>query len=229
MVEAGGKRIGITAVLGKKHQAALPKSEEISWKSPDQALRQVLPKLRSERCDFRVLLVHAEPKEAKQLARQFPQFNLVATTGGAEEPPHRFLEIEGSRAQLVEVGQKGMYVIVVGIYDNRKTPLRFQRVPLDHRFEDAYEMQQMLVAYQEELKGTGFAGLGLTSVKHPLDAFVGSEACADCHTTATEEFHKTPHAHATETLVKLDPPRHFDPECLKLPRYRLESPKVFPL
>ena len=27
-------------------------------------------------------------------------------------------------------------------------------------------------------------------------------------------FEKTPHYHATDTLVKLDPPRHFDPECL---------------
>ena len=27
-------------------------------------------------------------------------------------------------------------------------------------------------------------------------------------------FEATPHAHATETLVHLDPPRHFDPECL---------------
>jgi hypothetical protein len=27
-------------------------------------------------------------------------------------------------------------------------------------------------------------------------------------------FEKTPHFHATDTLVKLDPPRQYDPECL---------------
>ena len=31
---------------------------------------------------------------------------------------------------------------------------------------------------------------------------------------AAEVFEATPHAHATKTLVDLDPPRHFDPECL---------------
>ena len=31
---------------------------------------------------------------------------------------------------------------------------------------------------------------------------------------ASEEFEKTPHSHATQTLVDLDPPRQFDPECL---------------
>ena len=75
-------------------------------------------------------------------------------------------------------------------------------------------MQAMLVAYQEELKGTGLDGLGITGVKNPAGQFVGSSVCADCHAEATEVFETTPHAHATETLLHLDPPRHFDPECL---------------
>jgi nitrate reductase cytochrome c-type subunit len=48
---------------------------------------------------------------------------------------------------------------------------------------------------------------------------VGSEKCGECHTKAYEIWSNTPHAHATDSLVK--PPntrgdiaRHFDPECL---------------
>lgn len=105
-------------------------------------------------------------------------------------------------------------MVALGVYDDPNQPLRYQRVPLDHRFEDSPEMKQLLVEYQKELETTTLAGLGLTGIRHPEDSFAGSAACADCHTTATEIFQNTPHAHATQTLVDLDPPRHFDPECL---------------
>ncbi len=219
VIEAAGMKIGVTSVLGEKHQAELQNSPDIIYEKPSVALQKVLPELQKENCDLLVLLVHADPDEATELGKQFPMFDFVATTGGAETPPNRLTPIVEPApgvlpTQLIEAGHKGQYVTVVGIYDDPDTPLRLQRVPLDHRFEDSPQMYEMLVAYQKELKELGFSGLGLTVNKHPVDSFVGSAACADCHTTATEEFEKTPHAHATKTLVELDPPRQFDPECL---------------
>lgn len=214
VVEAGGKRIGVTSVLGRKHQEVVENNDDISWVEPSESLQKLMPALEGEQCDLLVLLVHADPDEAKALARQFPQFQVVATTGGAEEPPNRAGEIEGSSAQLIEVGHKSMYVVVLGVFDDPQQPFRFQRVPLDHRFEDSPEMQAKLVAYQEELESTGLEGLGVMGVKNPAGVFVGSDVCANCHTEATEFFEKTSHAHATATLVNLDPPRHYDPECL---------------
>ena len=121
-----------------------------------------------------------------------------------------------------------MYVIVLGIYDDPEQPLRFQRVPLDHRFEDSTEMQAMLVSYQEELEGVGLEGLGITSVNNPAGVFVGSAVCADCHSEATKVFDATPHAHATDTLLHLDPPRQFDPECLSCHVTGWNPQKYFP-
>ncbi len=219
VIEAGGKRIGVTSVLGKKHQLGLQNARDITWVNPAEAIVKVLPELQAENCDLLILLVHADRKEATFLAKQFPQFQFVATTGGAEEPPHRLTPLEGTPAgatptQMIEAGHKGMYVTVIGLYDDPKQPIRFQRVPLDHRFENSKAMQKLLIEYQNELKTRGLSGLGLTGNKHPVDSFVGSAACADCHSEATEVFEKTPHSHATKTLVDLDPPRHFDPECL---------------
>jgi len=214
IIEAGGKKIGVTSVLGKKHQAALKNATDIVWVEPAKALQELMPTLAQENCDLLVLMVHADPGEAKELSRQFPQFQLVATTGGAEEPPINMREIKGSQAQLIEVGHKGMYVAVLGIYDDAKQPFRYQRVPLDDRYADSDDMQAMLTAYQDELENMGLDELGLMNMKHPTDSFVGSDACADCHTEATAVFENTPHAHATDTLVDLVPSRHFDPECL---------------
>lgn len=219
VIEKAGMKIGVTAVLGKKHQPALQNSPDIVWTDPATALTQVLPKLKEEKCDLLTLLVHADQDEATELGKQFPQFDFVGTTGGAETPPNRLISLAEPVAgapptHLVEAGKKGQYATVIGVYNDPQTPYRLQRVPLDHRFEDSDAMQQLLVEYQDELKTLGFSGLGLTSNKHPVDSFVGSQACADCHTSATESFLETPHAHATKTLVELDPPRQFDPECL---------------
>jgi hypothetical protein len=179
-----------------------------------QALTEIAPQLAAENCDHQVLLVHGSPDEARELARQFPQFDFICATGGAEEPPVRLEQIEGTNARLIECGHKGMYAIVIGLYDDPENPIRYQRVPLDARFADSSAMQQKLIDYQRELETLTLAGLGLKGSPHPNSGFVGSEACADCHTNAWAIFENTPHAHATDTLVNLNPPRHFDPECL---------------
>ena len=154
-------------------------------------------------------------RKRSDLARRFPEFDFVVTAGGAEEPPSAPQLIEGTKSHLIEVGDKGMYVIVVGLYKNGEPSFRYQRVPLDSRFADSPDMQKMMVDYQHDLETLGLDGLGLKPAAHPTARqFAGSEACADCHTSATEVFLKTPHHHATQTLVDLVPPRHFDPECL---------------
>jgi hypothetical protein len=151
------------------------------------------------------------------------------TAHGAEEPPKAPAKIEGTDAYLIEAGQKGMYVAVVGLYKNGDKP-RYQRVPLDARFADAPEVYQMHVDYQERLKTLGLSGLGLKPVMHPSGReFAGSKACADCHLSATEVYENTPHFHATETIVShVDPPRHFDPECLSCHATGWEPQKYFP-
>jgi hypothetical protein len=214
IIEAGGKKIGVTSVLGARHALAAKNLEYVEFVPPVEALATVAPQLAAEHCDLQVLMVHGDPHEAAELSRQFPQFQLVAAAGGAEEPPSRPATIDGSAAALIETGHKGMYVAVLAIFDDPDQPYRYQRVPLDARFADSPEMQAKLVAYQKELETMTLAGLGLTGVAHPDGDYIGSEICADCHTSAWEVFENTPHYHATDTLVHLDPPRHFDPECL---------------
>ncbi len=230
IVEAGGMKIGITTLLGKNEVAALKNAGDLTLLDPVEAIEQVLPKLREARCDHWILLAHADPAEAKELARRFPEFDWVVSAHGAHEPPNAPATIEGANAKLVEVGHKGMYVVVVGLYKNGNPPFRYQRVPLDTRFADAPEIYQMHVDYQHQLEQLGLTGLGLRPSPHPSgQQFAGSNACADCHTNATEIYENTPHFHATETLVKLvDPPRQFDPECLSCHATGWEPQKYFP-
>jgi hypothetical protein len=229
IVEAGGLKIGVTTVLGREELARLTNAADLVLLEPEEAISQVLPELRKAGCDQLVLLAHAGPEEAKELAQRFPEFDWVATARGANEPPKEPTKIDLTDAQLVEIGHKGMYVVVVGLFKDGSPPFRYQRVPLDHRFADAPEIHQMHVDYQRQLEQLGLENLGLKPAPHPTGRkFAGSKACADCHLSATEVYENTPHFHATDTLVHLDPPRQFDPECLSCHATGWEPQKYFP-
>lgn len=230
IINKGGMRIGVTTVLGKREVSHLKNSADLTLKEPNQAIPEILAELLNARCDHVVLLVNGEPDEAKELARRFKEFDWVLATHGAEVPPKEPSKIEGTDSYLVEVGQKAEYVVVVGLYRNGNPPFRYQRVPLDHRFADAPEIYQMQVEYLRGLQNLDLDGLQLRPTPHPSGGkYVGSKTCAGCHTQAAAVYEKTPHAHATETLVKrTDPPRLYDPECLSCHVTGWEPQKYFP-
>src|SRR5262249_50852623 len=188
IVEAGGRKIGITAVLGDKLHSEV-NNDQLTLTSAETALETVVPKLKAEGCDLLVLLSYGSPEESSALARRFPEFNVVVTSSPAEEPPHDLRTIEGQKTVLVAVGHKGKYALALGLYDDPREPWRYQRVPLDGRFPDAPDMQKLMVAYQGQLEELGLEGLGLRPKIHPraikpgdvTGQFVGSAKCGECH------------------------------------------------
>jgi hypothetical protein len=215
IVEAAGMKLGITSVLGKEFQSEI-RSDEIELTDPAAALSRIVPDLK-QKADYLILLAHATKEESLELARKFPDFDLVVTAGGAAEPPAKPEPIEGPKALLIEVGQKGMDAIVLGMFDGVER-FRYQRVPLDSRFPASEQMQTLMEIYQEQLKEAGFAGLGIRAVPHPqkqlFGKFVGSKACQSCHEKSYIIWRISGHSKAYATLTGLSPPRNFDPECV---------------
>jgi hypothetical protein len=219
IIEVGGMKVGITSVLGKEYQTQVH-NDEVVITPAAEALKKVVGELKS--CDVRVLLAHATIEETKELAKQFPQFNLVVTSDGRDIPPLEPESLNGGKTRLIETAPKGMYVIVAGFYDDPQQPVRFQRVALDSRFPDSPEMKALMATYQDQLKQLGWRDLGIKSVSHPRTQdgdklsgqFAGAASCKECHPTAYGIWSKTKHAHATETLVKLNPQRQYDSECI---------------
>jgi hypothetical protein len=234
IIERGGMKIGITTVLGEREVNHLLNARDYKLLPPKQAIPQFFAKLLNEHCDHLVMIVNASPDEAKALAVTYPEFDWVLATHGAEEPPKEPAKVQTGPnrfTNLLEVGHKGMYAVVVGFYKNGSPNFRYQRVPLDHRFADAPEIYQMQGQYQKDLETLGLDGLNLKPAPgHPTGRkFAGSATCAGCHTKAFEVFEKTPHAHATETLEKrTDPARLHDPECLSCHVTGWHPQKYFP-
>ena len=246
-------RIAVTHVLGDKARAKLAPSDDLIVLTAEEALDEVLPELLAAKADQNVLMVYGNREEAAILAKKFDSFDWVVAGAGSDEPPYQPQRIEGTTrgggAMLVEVGHKGMYAVVVGLYKNKDNGVRaessstrsptaapgdnwnarYQKVPLDHRWTESPEMHERLVAYQDELETLGWDGLGVRPTPHPTGRdFAGSAVCEDCHSAAWEVFEKTTHYHTTETLVALSPARHFDPECISCHVVGWEAQKYFP-
>ncbi len=229
VLQAGERKIGVTSVMGSSYLSQLGGSE-VEVTPPESALAEIQSELEAEGCDHWVLLAHAPAEETDALAEKFPLFDFVVSTSATVEPEPRPRPVsEQSDTRRIEVGQKGMYVGVLGFFDDAENPVRYQRVPLDSRFELTSEMRTLMADYQEQLKALGYSGLGLQPVSHPRGEhgplaaqFTGSESCGECHKKAYAKWKNRPnisglpHAHvlATKTLLELDPARHHDPECI---------------
>lgn len=182
-----------------------------------------LPKVAAEMKQhegFRTLMYYGEEAAAIKALQEHAAeaFDLMVVVGGYGEPFYKPKSIEGVDTRYIVTGDKSMHVGLVGVYPDKS--IRYNRVALTERFEDAPEMMQAMASYQDQLKQLGFDGLELRMVAHPKgDQFVGSKVCGECHTTAYDIWEGTPHVEATEDIVH--PPnsrgsiaRHFDPECI---------------
>ena len=236
ILELGGQRIGVTAVLGSEHLKGI-RNTDIDSEAPSNALGKVMADFRAANCNSVVVLSHASIEETEDLARQFPMIDVIVTAGGSGEPTMLPERIEGSKTLLLQTGKKGMYVGVVGFFKDTKNPIRYQRLVLDKRFKDSQPMLDILKDYQDNLKlkieSGGLESLGLRPIVHPSGhSFVGSESCGECHSTAYEIWENTPHHHATDSIVdppeRSDIPRHFDPECLSCHVTGWNPQKYFP-
>ena len=218
IIQAGSRKIGVTAVMGDRFAKSII-SDIIEVEPAEKALARVVKQLQEKRCDVMILLAQASLSETKELAKKFDKFDLVVTSGGAEEPAYEPSKIAGQNGLLIQIGGKGMYAGVVGYYPDGKQKFRYQRAPMDSRFKDSKRMHQLFVGYQDQLKRLYHEQLGIKPRRHPSGAkFVGSAACKDCHVSAYDVWKKSKHSHATQSLVKprerAQIQRHYDPECL---------------
>lgn len=220
VVEVGGRKIGITAHLGEENFDELAPNRDIATTDSVGSLRKTVKELKDLGCDYVVLLSHANQQASEEVAAKVMGIDLVVTAGGHGEPRNVLDPIPGSTAMISQVGNKGMFACIVGLFDDAKTPVRYQRIAMSSQFKDSPRMLEAFKQYQEQLQSEGFEGLGVKYRSAPKPGeYVGSEACGDCHTTAFDVWKNSKHFHATDSIIQPNNargniPRHFDPECV---------------
>ncbi|MGE5194972.1 MAG: multiheme c-type cytochrome [Deltaproteobacteria bacterium] len=244
VIAVGGLKIGVTAVFGPELEDTVrPGGQgagdfEFKVLDPVESLRKQVAALETEKPDLLVLLSHCRKKETEKIAAEFPQFDIVVTAGGIEDPDPRptFL---GKKTLLVAPGQKGKHVPVVGYFPaagKERERLKYEVVDLDEkRFRNPPNILEHMRYYQVELlqkcnlvateppiddprNVDPLTGLPVDAEKNP---FVGAKVCGECHKSAYEVWLTTRHAQATEDLKTGGPRgtkewvnRMFDPECI---------------
>ncbi len=206
VIEIGGVKIGVTAVLGKKYGSQIfpegnnSASDLLKVEDPVKSLQPAIAELKKANCELLILLSHSTKDETKAILKAIPDFDLCLTAGGPEDPsgvPETFGD-----TLVLEAGRKGKYAGVLGYFpDDSKQRFRYELVDLDKkRFRRTPEMESHMAFYQELLREQKIVE-NEPAVPHPSGySFVGTETCSVCHTKATAQFKTTKHAHATRTL-----------------------------
>ena len=182
--KVGEKTVAVTAVFGKRYRSEiLPKGSRetlVTISDPEKALPPVIAEMKKSKPDFLVLLAFVDREtEARELAKQFPDFDLIVSAGGPEDGESEPKTV--GKTMIVNVGQKGKHVGIVGFYpDSKQNRLRYELVELDaHRFKDDSRMHDLMREYQQMLKDNlreVFGDVGGQS--HPSGStFIGAKSC----------------------------------------------------
>lgn len=239
IVEVNGVKIGVTSILGESFRKEMyppgtePDPTEIRIDAVDDVLPGVIARMQAEmgpagdQPQIMLLLSHAKQEESREIARKYPQFDLVVTAGSPEDPDGRVEKV--GNTLFLKVGAKGKHAGLVGLYPG--TQFRFTTVELDRfRFGHAPSIDNLMEQYQQLLAEENLVA-NEPSVRHAFGEgyeYLGSEKCGECHDAEYEIWKGTPHSHAFDSLtvayaqasddptlkmrVRVD--RIHDPECI---------------
>ncbi|MCX7702214.1 MAG: hypothetical protein N2039_15165 [Gemmataceae bacterium] len=234
-------RVGVVGTLGKSVVDAIVKRNSTApFARNIDAIPAALRALQAERPDVKVLLYQGSSDEARVLAQQLDEFDVIVCRSEESEPrtmelvPPARGQTKRPKARIVYVGHKGRYIGALGVFRTAsgEWDLRWEPVRLSPELKTPPEKQeqhpivQLLEDYTRKLKDEDFVGK-IIPAQHPVQArfngklvrYVGSEACKDCHQAEYESWDESRHAGAYPTLwehPKSKPPhnREFDPECV---------------
>lgn len=254
-------KLGVLSMIGPDLEGEL-KKQGLKFVSNKQQLPLALQAFADQGVEMGVLLYHEYPDVPGQGTQKFkaieaqrhakagrcvkfcadqrranpkaPPIALVLSLTEESEPPSLMMKLPGTSAHLIEIGHKGRYVGVVGVYrKGAGIDLKYQLVQIGPEFDAPSAAAKaknpvmgLMEEYAKQLKRENLLAHvprtpHQTQIETPLrqkveSHFVGSEACRKCHRQEYAIWKQTPHAHAFETLEKAKFPsnRQFDAECV---------------
>ena len=236
--------IGVVGVIGKDAAAKAEKLDpQFGFADNGSMIKNALVALAQHpaKPEIRVLLYSGPLAQAKAAAEAFPQFQVVLCQSEEAEPPQFPTVVNNGQTMIVQVGQKGQNVGVVGIFKSAAGfDLKYQLVPIGEEFltptdpdpvknaaiEKNHKVLALLEQYSAEVKKNDLLALARSKpLQHPAQiqqpqanlTYVGAETCAKCHAAEYAVWKSSKHSHAYEALEKYATRpslRQYDPECV---------------
>lgn len=203
----GGIKIGVFAILGSEHYLYLNDefAKEVTIQPAVEAVDSVLKEL-AGRVDFIVLLSQQDKYLDRELARRFPQINVII--GGHDEE----LIVTPIRVEQAILCNAGILSEQVGVVHLAVDPARHVRI-LGHEFlptsAPVPKNPRIDAIYERYAKA---AKITPEDNEAPLpEVFEPVSSCEPCHAAMVQEFRRSKHAAAWEAIVKAG--RADDREC----------------
>jgi hypothetical protein len=226
----GAPKVGFIGIVAPS-VAKKTQDPDVRFEPVQKALPVALQAIQAEKPELLVLLYQGSVAEAKAIAKDFQQFQVILCLSEHEEPSSQ-PDLVGTTI-VVAVGQKGRYIGVVGGKrtgnPSRPFDLHYQLVPMGPEYETPAGQDQknpihaLLQKYAEEVKKDNYLAKYLLNAQHPVQiafpksTYVGSDKCKKCHGPAYDIWKDSPHPHAYEALVqkaKRPTLRQYDGECV---------------
>lgn len=221
IAKAGDVTIGVTAVMSPESFNKLvdpARDALLTLKTPEEVLPAVLADL-EKTSQIQVLMVQGPRDDGLKLAKQFPGFDVVVTTAKLPEPTEKPEYANDGKTLIVDAGQKGKYIVALGLYPGNPMKIQYSRFGLNSRLKNAEPMRVLIdEEYQSILKSVGL----VTNFNRkanvegaPGATYVGAYNCKVCHPNTFQKWSNSKHSHAYEGLTS-NPKRNreFDAECI---------------
>lgn len=239
VAEIGGVPVGVVGVVGPSvAKEAVKADPSVEFESNKKVLQEAIAGLAAhpKKPRLNVLLYQGSADEARKVATDWPQFQIILCHADDPEPPQFPTYVDqpgGGKAMVVQVGHKGRYVGAVGIFKTATGyDLKYQLVPLGEEYltpdgpaaEKENKALPLLEEYARQVRDRNFLAK-ITPVPHPAQiqmpklnlTYVGSDRCAGCHAGEHAKWAGTPHSHALDALEKIARRpglRNLDAECV---------------
>jgi hypothetical protein len=211
-------KVGILGILSPK--LIDNACHDVKVIDPIVSLKPLLSNL-SDKTDLLILLSHAEIEDSIKIAETYPEFDLIITGHGIDEPGLHLTKVKNT--YVIPVGEKGKYLGTITM------PPKYSRtdvdkpsnsylppveiISIDERFEDSPEIKMLLRIYQQRLRDEELIKRVFKTDSPSNLTFIGNNDCAVCHSKIFKHWEKTSHASAYETLLKVE--HEHDPECIE--------------
>ncbi|QEL18174.1 multiheme c-type cytochrome [Limnoglobus roseus] len=230
--------VGVVGVVGPDVATKLQKIDPtFSVAKVDNTLPGVIAAMQADpkKPVINVLLYDGSKDDTPDLAKKYPQFNVILCQSEESEPP-QFPTVENNgQTFVIQIGHKGQNVGVIGVFKNGNGyELKYQLVPLGEEFltppgPAAAKLNaalQLMEEYTGKVKKDNLiAKLTAKPIPHEAQienpaanlSFVGSEKCQTCHVNEFDVWKKSKHSHAMEALEAATRPgnRQFDGDCVQ--------------
>ncbi len=214
--EMGGIRVGLLGLVSDRFAGSLPlqDKETFNLAEPMEAAREVIEELKKKNCKVIIVLAHMEESEQKKLAETFREVYFVVSghTRDIKRQP-----VGVNNAQIVAVGTRGEYLGQMDFFLQDKSDgphilSHYRIITLQGFYGDHPQTAKLVDKFRADSKPLYLAEsknpppekdapTESRPYAYPVSNFMGDQFCLSCHQLQQENWKRTGHAKAFQTLV----------------------------